>query len=67
MTLAHEAAPVIGRAAAREQESRHHAHQCAKAMRTVADHATDASDCRDLLEMLGLDASYRGALSQPAR
>ncbi|GAA4439516.1 hypothetical protein GCM10023148_46590 [Actinokineospora soli] len=61
MTLAHEVAPVIGRAAVREQETRHHALQCAKAMRTVADHATDASDCRELLEMLGLDASHRTA------
>ncbi|MFC7613139.1 hypothetical protein ACFQV2_05390 [Actinokineospora soli] len=52
---------MIGRAAVREQETRHHALQCAKAMRTVADHATDASDCRELLEMLGLDASHRTA------
>lgn len=59
MTLAHEAVPVIGRAAVREQETRHHAKQCAQAMRTVADHATDASDCKTLLDMLGLDATFR--------
>lgn len=61
MTLAQEVVPVIGRAAAREQETRHHAQQCAKAMRTVADHANDATDCATLLEMLGLDAVYRTA------
>ncbi|MGW5054227.1 hypothetical protein [Actinokineospora sp. NPDC004072] len=61
MTLAHDAAPVTGRAAAREQETRHHARACAQAMRTVADHATDATDCRLLLDMLGLDASHRGS------
>lgn len=62
MTLAHEVVPVIGRAAAREQENRHHAKQCAAAMRTVADHANDASDCRELLDMLGLDATHRTTL-----
>lgn len=30
--------------------------QNAKATRTVAEHATDATDCVQLLEMLGLDA-----------
>jgi hypothetical protein len=58
MTLAHDI-PVIGRAAAREQETKHHAEQCSRAMRTVADHAVDVGDCRELLEMLGLDATYR--------
>jgi hypothetical protein len=28
-------------------------------MLTVADHATDATDCRVLLEMLGLDTDQR--------
>ncbi|GGS12774.1 MULTISPECIES: hypothetical protein [Actinokineospora] len=63
MTLAHETAPVIGRAAAREQETRHHAEACAKAMLTVADHATDATDCKLLLEMLGLDTANREAVT----
>lgn len=56
MTLAHEAAPLTGRAAARELETRHLAEQCTKAARTVADHAVDVTDCRLLLEMLGLTA-----------
>ena len=32
------------------------ARQNARAARTVADHATDAEDCGELLAMLGLDA-----------
>jgi hypothetical protein len=55
MTLAQEA-PTVGRiAAAREIESMHNAEQCHRAARTVADHAADAADCLQLLEMLGLD------------
>ena len=55
MTLAHEAAPTVGRiAAAREIESLHNAEQCQRAARTVADHAADATDCLQLLQMLGL-------------
>jgi uncharacterized protein GlcG (DUF336 family) len=41
---------------ARAVEKAHSAVQNARATRTVADHATDASDCVQLLEMLGLDA-----------
>jgi len=56
MTLAHEAAPITGRiAAARQLESLHNAEQCHRAARTVADHAWDAMDCAQLLDMLGLD------------
>ncbi len=41
---------------ARAVEQAHSAVQNARATRTVADHATDATDCVRLLEMLGLDA-----------
>jgi hypothetical protein len=41
---------------ARAVEQAHSAVQNAKATRTVAEHATDATDCVQLLEMLGLDA-----------
>lgn len=68
MTLARHASPIRehGRfAEAREIEKLHCAIQNRRAVRTVADHATDAEDCQRLLEMLGLDAEegappYRG-------
>lgn len=41
---------------ARAVEQAHSAIQNARATRTVADHAADATDCARLLEMLGLDA-----------
>ena len=41
---------------ARAVEQAHSTAQNARATRTVADHATDANDCVQLLEMLGLDA-----------
>lgn len=41
---------------ARAVEQAHSAVQNARATRTVAGHATDATDCVHLLEMLGLDA-----------
>jgi hypothetical protein len=41
---------------ARAVEQAHSVVQNAKATRTVAEHATDATDCVQLLEMLGLDA-----------
>jgi hypothetical protein len=59
MTWARHASPIRehGRfAEARESEKIHCAIQNSKAIRTVADHATDADDCRRLLAMLGLDA-----------
>jgi hypothetical protein len=59
MTLARHASPIReqGRfAEARASEKIHCAIQNRKAVRTVADHATDAEDCQRLLEMLGLDA-----------
>lgn len=37
-------------------EQAHSAVQNARAARTVAEHAADATDCGELLEMLGLDA-----------
>lgn len=43
-------------AEARASEKIHCAIQNSKAVRTVADHAIDAEDCRRLLAMLGLDA-----------
>jgi hypothetical protein len=42
---------------ARAVEERHTAVQNARAVRTVADHATDVDDCCQLLAMLGLDAA----------
>jgi hypothetical protein len=41
---------------ARAVEQAHSAVQNARAARTVAGHAADATDCVQLLEMLGLDA-----------
>jgi hypothetical protein len=43
-------------AEARAQEKVLSSIQNGKAARTVAGHASDARDCRELLEMLGLDA-----------
>ena len=40
-----------------EEEERHAATERTQAARTVAGHAMDASDCRRLLSMLGLDAA----------
>ena len=44
-------------AEAKAAEKEHSTIQNSKAARTVACHATDALDCADLLEMLGLTAS----------
>ena len=43
----------------RADATRQEQEQRTKAMRTVADHATDAQDCADLLGMLGLDEADR--------
>lgn len=44
---------------ARAVAQAHSTVQNARATRTVADHATDATDCAQLLEMLGLDPHDR--------
>ncbi|GGN02400.1 hypothetical protein GCM10011609_46580 [Lentzea pudingi] len=44
-------------AEAKALEKEHSTIQNSKAARTVACHATDALDCADLLEMLGLSAT----------
>jgi hypothetical protein len=44
-------------AEAKALEKEHSTIQNSKAARTVACHATDAFDCADLLEMLGLNAA----------
>ncbi|WP_199442702.1 hypothetical protein [Umezawaea beigongshangensis] len=52
-------------AEARALEKVHSSIQNGRAARTVAVHASDTQDCRDLLEMLGLDASEgRQSVSQ---
>ncbi|MCP3801401.1 hypothetical protein NLX83_19265 [Allokutzneria sp. A3M-2-11 16] len=59
MTWARHASPVVehGRIAeARAVEKVHCEIQNGRAARTVAVHAADADDCRELLEMLGLAA-----------
>jgi hypothetical protein len=44
-----------------------HAILVARTARTVAEHATDAQDCRLLLEMLGLGLDVLRAEKPPAR
>jgi hypothetical protein len=44
-----------------------HASQSVRTARTVAKHATDAQDCRLLLEMLGLRLDVLKAEKPPAR
>jgi hypothetical protein len=48
-------------AEARASEKVHYAVQNGRAARIVAGHAADAQDCRELLQMLGLDASTSNA------
>jgi hypothetical protein len=58
MTWARHPSPTIehGRfAEARANEKLHYAVQNRKAARTVAIHSADATDCANLLAMLGLD------------
>ena len=60
MTLARNASTKPGKghfAEARAREQISDAIQNGKAARTVADHAVDAQDCKDLLAMLGLKAT----------
>lgn len=54
--------PMSQFAATRADATRQEKEQRTKAMRTVADHATDAQDCQRLLVMLGLD----GITGEPA-
>ena len=59
MTLARHASPPppMRITQARAVEERHNAIQNACAAKTVAGHAADVEDCRQLLAMLGLDAA----------
>jgi hypothetical protein len=59
MTWARHASPTVeqGRfAEVRASEKVHYAVQNRKAAHTVATHASDATDCANLLAMLGLDS-----------
>jgi hypothetical protein len=69
MTWARHASPTLeqGRfAEARASERMHYAIQNRKAAITVACHASDPSDCANLLAMLGLDQlDENGAIKMP--